>query len=365
VLDQRIGQAEGNDTVTFGRIQHIAVASDNRLFVFDAQGPSFKLFDSSGALVRFVGRKGAGPGEFEQVTGIGMLPNGRLAMWDASHGRVNIYTSEGEFSAQWRVPTSGFFASDGLQTDNTGAIVLRMPVSGDKAKGAIGTIALMRFDSLGTVQDTIFTPQWIDPAPTLTAQGPNRIGRRTVPFAPRTMFAWSRTGHLLSGPSTPYTFYLTHGAGAPRRIEREWTAVSLLPEESQYERDALTWAMRTIDPNWQWSGPSMPETKAAYEQLQSGDDARIWVKIHSTAERLENPEEPRAEPGQPPRPIQRFGEPNVYDVFEPNGMYLGRVRGDQNQELMRMRGNQVWGVLTDSLGVTYVARWRVQPPFQP
>jgi hypothetical protein len=365
VPEKRIGAAEGDDTVTFGRIEHIAVTSDNRVFVFDGQGPSLKLFDSSGALVRFVGRKGGGPGEFEQVTGIGLLPNGTLAMWDASHGRVNIYAANGDFSTQWRVPASGFFASNGLQTDNTGAIILRLPVGADKAKGMLGTTALVRFDSLGAVRDTIHTPTWTEPPPTITAQGPGQVGRRNVPFYPRNVFSWSRSGHLLSGPSTPYALYLTHGSGRPRRIELAWTPVSLLPEESDYERDEATWVMRTIDPNWKWSAPSIPGMKPAYSELMSGEDARIWVKVHTTAERIEQPEEHIAEPGVAPRPVRRYGEPNVYDVFEPNGTYLGRVRFGREYDIHRARGNLAWGVLTDSLGVAYVARWRVEPPFQP
>jgi len=64
-------------------------------------------------------------------------------------------------------------------------------------------------------------------------------------------------------------------------------------------------------------------------------------------------------------PPQHYREPNVYDVFAPNGVYFGRVHVDRGQEIMRMRDNRVWGVLTDTSGVAYVARWRVEPPFRP
>ena len=363
VLEQRIGEAEGNDTVTFGRIEHIAITSDGHLFVFDGQGPSLKLFDPSGKLVRFVGRKGGGPGEFEQVTGMGMLPNDRVALWDASHGRVNIYTAAGDLSTQWRVPVSGFFSSEGLQTDNTGSIVLRMPIAADKAKGAIGTIALVRFDSAGVVRDTIAIPTWIQPPPGLQAQNERSRSARTLPFAPRVAFAWSRSGALLSGPGKPYVIYLTHGVGPARRIEQNRPPVRVLPDEADEVRSELTWAMRTVDPTWSWTGPGLPDTKPAYERLQSGEDARIWVKLHTTAERVEPEEPPPPQPGQSPRPVRRYVEPNVYDVFDPAGIYLGRVRGDRSHRFIRMSGNRVWGVLTDSLGVAYVARWRVEPPF--
>lgn len=184
-LEQRIGEREGNDTVTFGRIQGLAVTRDNRLFVLDGQGPSLKLFDSTGTLLRFVGRKGGGPGEFERVTGMGMMPNDNLALWDASHGRVNVYTSAGDYAAQWRVPISGFFTEEGLHTDAAGAVVLTMPVGADKATGRMGEMGYVRFDSMGVIRDTVRIPRWSDSTPMLLARGKNVRAMRFLPFAPR------------------------------------------------------------------------------------------------------------------------------------------------------------------------------------
>lgn len=366
VLEQQIGEAEGNDTVTFGRIEHMAVTSDGHVFVLDAQGPTLKLFDSTGKLVRFVGRRGSGPGEFAQVTGLGVLPNENLALWDAANGRVNIYTVAGDFSTQWRVPVSGYFTVEGLHTDRTGSIVLRMPIIASKEISALGgSIGFVRFESSGVVRDTVRVPAWIAPPPSLRAMSERSVSMRFLPFTPRLTFTWSRSGALLSGPGTPYAVHLTNGPNRPLRIEREWTPVRVLPEEADDIRADLTWAMRGVDPNWNWSGPNLPEAKPAYERLQSSEDARIWVKVYATAERTEPEDPPPPQPGQPPRPVQRYAEPNVYDVFDPGGSFLGRVRGDRSQRFMRMRGDRVWGVLTDSSGVAYVARWRVEPPFQP
>ncbi len=88
------------------------------------------------------------------------------------------------------------------------------------------------------------------------------------------------------------------------------------------------------------------------------------MKLRAIAERVETDEAPISQPGQLRPPMQRFAEPNVYDVFDASGAYLGRVRANRSQDVLRMRGDRVWGVLTDSLGVAYVARWRVEPPFQ-
>lgn len=364
VLEQRIGEAEGSDTVTFGRIQYLAVTSDDRIFAFDEQGPSLKLFDSTGKLFRFVGRKGAGPGEFEQVSGMGALPNGSLALWDASHSRVNVYDAAGDFVTQWRVPITGFFTYNGLFTDRESSVLLTLPLSGLSVFGESGYV---RFSDTGTIRDTIRIPRWIDSTPQLL--GTNSSGQVRVsmalPFAPTIQESWSPIGALVSGPGAPYIVYVTRRARRPLKIERESAPVLTLPEERAQTRARLTWNMRMSLPDWAWPGADIPATKPPYRGLRTSEDGRIWVYLHTVAEKAEDADVAVPVAGRPPPPPQHYREPNVFDVFEPDGEYLGRVRPDPRVEVMRIRGNRVWGVLTDSLGVAYVARWRVDPPFEP
>jgi hypothetical protein len=362
VLEQQIGEAEGNDTVTFGQIGAVAVTSDNRVFVFDLQGASLKLFDSSGKFLRFVGHKGAGPGEFEQVNGLDALPNGGLALWDGSHSRVNIYSAAGNYLSQWRVPVSGFFSSNGLTADQTGKLVLAIPLT-DKPMGESGFV---RFSESGDIQDTVRIPVWRDSIPRVlgTASGGQVMVAVTLPMAPARQDAWSPIGALVSGPSAPFILYVTEGAGRPLKVQREWKAAPVLPEEKAYWREYVTWQIRWSIPNWNGPINSIPDTKPAYSGFRIASDGRIWVALHGLAERVEKPDTFSASGGMAPPPVVRFKEPNVFDVFESDGTYLGRVRADRKGEVLAIRGDKVWGVLTDSLGVAYVARWRVEPPFE-
>ncbi len=365
VLERQIGEAEGNDTVTFGQIQAIAVTGDNRIFVFDQQGPSLKLFDSSGKFVRFVGHKGGGPGEFEQVNGMDISPNGGLVLWDASHGRVNVYSRAGDFSAQWRAPISGYFSWNGLHTDREGSIVLTGPIG---PIGVFGEQGFFRFDSAGTLLDTIRIPKWIDSTPQLTASAgtpPQVRQSMPLPFAPQLTYTWSWGGSLISGPSHPYHIDVSSAGAKPLKIMGPGERVAVLPGEEDDERQWLTTSMRSQFPNWSWNGPDIPAYKPAYASVWTGYDGRIWVSIYSRAEPLKVPEPAwDSTPGNPPPPLRHYREPNVYDVFESDGTYLGRLRVNRGQQVWRMRGNNVWGVLTDSSGVAYVARWRVEPPFE-
>lgn len=49
----------------------------------------------------------------------------------------------------------------------------------------------------------------------------------------------------------------------------------------------------------------------------------------------------------------------MFDVFEPDGTYLGRVRPPQNATPKRFRGDDVWTVAEDEDGVKTLVKYRV------
>jgi hypothetical protein len=60
-----------------------------------------------------------------------------------------------------------------------------------------------------------------------------------------------------------------------------------------------------------------------------------------------------------------WAEPWSYDLFEPDGRYLGRVpirEQDASIRVLRMRGDTAWGHTLNADGapivVRYVVRWR-------
>jgi hypothetical protein len=55
----------------------------------------------------------------------------------------------------------------------------------------------------------------------------------------------------------------------------------------------------------------------------------------------------------------RWREPLTYDVFDPDGSYVGRVRVPHDTRIVQVRANVVWGVATDSEGVHTVKPFRI------
>lgn len=58
-------------------------------------------FSPDGRLIKVIGRRGAGPGEFDQPHGLAFDSRGRLFVGDRGNNRVQIIDQEGTFIADW------------------------------------------------------------------------------------------------------------------------------------------------------------------------------------------------------------------------------------------------------------------------
>ena len=67
---------ETGDSVIFGDARDVAVDAGGRIYVTDGQAASVRVFDTTGVLIRSLGRLGDGPGEFDVPQGVEFGPDG-------------------------------------------------------------------------------------------------------------------------------------------------------------------------------------------------------------------------------------------------------------------------------------------------
>ena len=143
------------------------------------------------------------------------------------------------------------------------------------------------------------------------------------------------------------------------RIERTTDPAPILDDERAYSRDRIVRTMRNTDPNWNWDGPPIPAHKPYFNGLSTGRNGRIWVRLATEGYTVENenhdPENPRSTP-------VFWRESTRFDVFEPDGTYLGVVvppDGFSTSANPVFDGDHVWAVTRDELGVERVVRFRI------
>jgi hypothetical protein len=357
-------------------------APDGGVFVVDvgnplAGGPPYQVtvrrYDRTGRFIRAYGRPGQGPGEFRSfIRYLQNAPDGRVLLLDTPG--IHVYSAAGESLGLWPVTP----AASRLAVDPEG-FVLAMGDSQTyrrpRAEHPQPFLIRLRMD--GSSHD-------VPTAPLAGFPGVPRIGNVLLPFAPRYVAVWSPLGYFVTANTAAYAvdLRLPRAAGISaalwtrgdpvRSIRRSVAPTPVAAGERGDWRQSLIMHHRAnrSTPNWDWTGPDIPQVKPHIRDLFVSDEGRIWVKVSQPA-RLDRSVPIRTIPATPRERNQieaerRWREPPVFDVFEPTGQYVGRIRFPDDGAQpgfphpgYAIRGDTVWGAVHDADGVPSVKRYRV------
>lgn len=352
VEELRLGVENGPEEYMLGSVSSLAVSDDGTMYVADRQPPSIRVYDSDGAFVRTMGRRGQGPGEFSDRGGMAvrLLGDGRLAAWDLWNTRVSLFSTTGEFLDSFTA--SGLGCHRCVEIDVPGNLYVRQF---NRAGESEADVQLAKYSVQGERLGEVTFP--------LAEQEGRGFGMSAEGVSsPRveTISAWSPLGYLVTGRNDAYAIELRSPEGIVT-LHREIDAV-LMNSEEQEEWEAfrqLVIAMgreRGADP--QYDPDPIPNVKPFFRDIFVGKDGRIWVFRYVAAEKRHDVE---PLPDRPERPLLTWREPWTFDVFEPDGTFLGSVEVPELLEPMVFRGDRIWGTLLDADGVEHVLRLRVVP----
>ena len=86
----------------FNHPADMCVAPSGELFVADGYGnSSVHRFSPSGEYIKSFGSPGSGPGQFRVPHSVRVSGDGRVYVADRENNRVQVFTTEGEFLAEW------------------------------------------------------------------------------------------------------------------------------------------------------------------------------------------------------------------------------------------------------------------------
>ena len=380
-----IGDATGADEYSFYSINDVLPAKDGYIWIVDLQSPTsgrggggaLRQYDARGKYVRTVGRTGQGPGEYAAPSGLAQLADGRVVLRDVRNNRINVYTLDGKFDTTWTFMTlhSGSSSGGGLHVDAAGVVWMEFG-----SPGSNEPTRFLRLLSTGRIVDTVMRPKLADlprPAATTTASG--RTIAAVAPYYPVALSAWTSPGFFATATTSSYAIDLRAvpggrvgaagttslwRAGDPVvSVRRAVTAVPVTEIERNDQRAYLTefvnYAERQFRTKLTGSIPEIPRVKPMLAGLDIGEDGRLWVRVSMPSERF-TPPSLDIRPGQTPHPVIAWREPIVYDVFESDGTYLGRVPLPPNVRPKLFSGDDVWCVVEDAGGVKTVAKYRVR-----
>jgi hypothetical protein len=258
---------------------------------------------------------------------------------------------------------SGLFASDIFQVDRSGQFYVRASTS--QSHGRLRDFGWIRVSSAGQVRDTIPIPSDSTDGDSFvlsTASGYDR------PFDRELVTSMSSLGYLITGRNETYAFEL-HRPGAPvLRIERPGQPVIPLAraERAEWEAWANWFEQReatptSSDPRVILPAPRrvdyrIPETKPFFSELRTDSQGRIWVRRYVAAVSRPGP----ARPAGDTRPRREWREPPTFDVFQPDGRFLGTITLPFNSYMHDAIDRQLWVEVRGESDESYIVRYRIE-----
>ena len=145
LLEIDVGDVPDPDAVSCAAAD-VAFGDDGLVYVADGYcNARVVVYDPSGRKVREWGRAGTGPGEFNLPHGIAVSPEGEVYVADRENGRVQWFSTEGEYLGEWQYGgrvLSVAFSPDGelyLSAEPKGAPPMEeaMMLKIDRADGSV------------------------------------------------------------------------------------------------------------------------------------------------------------------------------------------------------------------------------------
>lgn len=339
VAELRIGALEGEGPDVFGQVADVAADGTGRIYVLDAQAAELRAFGPDGTHLWTAGGEGQGPGEFSGPVGL-TVRDGEVWVVDPRNQRYSVWdtagTLVGEHARNLMGPFGGWeggFGPDGRLHD---AGVIQV----ERGRFASGFLIA---DDRGEPVDTVHLPSYsspsFDPVSRTTTSGATMTMTPSVPFTPGLVTAFDPAGFIWTGVSDDYRLHRTTPEGdTVEVVARAYEPVAVSPAE----RDSAVARLRE-----QFGGQGgidasrIPETKPPFVAASASPDGHLWVLTTAA----------------------RGDTLRSYDVFDPDGRYLGPVTTPQRiRPSPHIQGDNVYGYVTDELDVPFVVRWRIEKP---
>jgi hypothetical protein len=281
------------------------------IYICDYKEPSVKVFDSQGDFVRTIGRKGNGPGEFENAGTMAILPDGRLLVLDWELMRVSIFSHDGQFieSHQCRYLSFDIF----LATDSS---YIREDTTFEPGQTSMSWKSRLHVKAYDLSGRELFSyGEFQAPQSGFV----NEEGRRfsfSLPFEVRSILTGdSKNGRLYHCLSDKYLIEVFDEKGRLfRKIDRPYERLRVTDEDKKKYLDGF--GDSEIDRALIAKNAVMPAFRPITDRMIVDDSGNLWVKLS----------EEREDKGQ------TF---IAYDIFDGKGIYVYKVWCDIAPDLFR------------------------------
>lgn len=368
-----LGAADGP---SFGEVTAVGFDARGRLHVLDATAGRVTVVDSTGAVVGTLGSPGEGPGELRFPSAMAVLPDGRVAIFDAGARGFVVFGADGSYEGTAAVdadrtplppPGSLGVLSSGRVVGSTTS----PPEPGDPHSG--GPRELIAYGVDPGVPHVVLAEAWRPPLPETREPGPELTGGFRVRLSPVVGFHPGLLVAPLPGDlvavvdSTAWVVRLLDGEGRlVRTLRRAVEPIPVTPRLEAAERRrrfdaALADPPRVLLTNSE-GGTRSPADAMVRAFVEARVDGMGFHPVVPVVERLGADHAGRIWVGRSgPAP----GEPGPIDVVDADGTHHGTLPpgGLAMPDAFGPDGLAAW-IGADPLGtpLVHLGRVRITPP---
>ncbi|WKW11440.1 hypothetical protein Strain138_000691 [Pseudogemmatithrix spongiicola] len=341
-----IGVEEGDDAYQFERIVDALISEDGRILVADGDAAELRIFDSTGKHLGSLGRRGAGPMEFNEGSSGYLYTNGR-AILAADEGamRVHVLSPDLSFRETRRFtlyPDTPRPYLQGVATN--GDWIVQAFANGGAIRGAPGQLfvtnyQLLRYDSTGAMLDTIIQ---LPMRPRLFHEYEGRVRAISIPLSAEPQFAVDGDRLIIVGGNAPAL--QIHALDGSVIGSEAWDRPRVRSADvwEEYKRQFAVSMSGQSDSARYANFHAQPLPLSEYAPLYTGvklDPAgRIWL------ERFRMP----------------LDSTRQWDVLDRDGKLLGAAETPRGVTVLRFGRDVLIGRSRDSLGVQRILLYRVR-----
>ncbi|MFZ5517795.1 MAG: 6-bladed beta-propeller [Candidatus Zhuqueibacterota bacterium] len=271
------------------------IDSDENIYISDRSENVIKVFDRDGQLLKTIGGKGSGPGEFQSIGRMMFLPDKRLIVMDFQLRRTSFFDTSWNFSTsvQWRnAHFDAYFVTDSTYTIDEN-------IFGEERELFVKTYDFAHNERLSYGK---FTPYGMK----MHRQGDMAFAI-TDPFKPRSVLTGDLTNHLLYHCLNDKYLIEVYGADGKVccKIDRPYQP---MPFTETDKEEYISQFADNDNPVFQEmaKGMEFPALKTVVERMFVDDEGRLWVVTNEEKE-------------------QDGATFTAYDIFNKDGFYDARV----------------------------------------
>lgn len=322
-----IGELDGPPEYVFSRIEGAQLLPNERVAVADGASGTIRVFGADGTLESQFGGIGQGPGEFEYLTELLVLPPDTILVYDSRALRLSTFRVDGQL-----LGTLGFEASDGWPevyhgrySDAAHAVSWIQQSGRDRTVVSPDLMRVVRFDASGQLLNELAT------SPGMRRQaGP-------LPFSAHFMGALVRDTLFYTDGLSGTVHSVASSGEATQALE---LPLSPLPSDHAWVTlSAELDSARRADLS-DFSGLPGADSVPVISELLADAAGRLWLKEY--------------DPGSDSHWLGRQRAGGTWIVSDTQGNVIARVSAPAGLRLLDVGVDRVVGVAYDDLGVERV-----------